>query len=159
VIQDGVVLNKDGSLLAGFEYRGRDFATLPVAEVDRISAVINAALSKLGNEWMLHCDATRIPARGYSAVQENAFPDPVSRAIDAERRQQFGAEGVFFESVYTLYFTYLPPSLGAQKASAFFSIREQAAPLLTQPGARHAGASKEFVECAERPRYLSRYPS
>ena len=38
-----------------------------------------------------------------------AFPDPVTRVIDDERRQQFMAEGAHFESDYFLTLTYLPP--------------------------------------------------
>ena len=38
-----------------------------------------------------------------------AFPDPVTRVIDDERRQQFMAEGAHFESEYFLTLTYLPP--------------------------------------------------
>jgi len=118
-IDDGVVLNKDGSLLAGFSYRGQDLATIPLEEAKHISAVVNAALLRLGNEWMLHGDATRLPAPDYPAAAASHFPDPVSRAIDEERRRQF-QHGRYYESWYTLYFTYLPPAQRQQRFEALF---------------------------------------
>lgn len=50
MIDDGVMLNKDGSLTAAWYYRGQDLATVSAAERNSISAKINAALVKLGSE-------------------------------------------------------------------------------------------------------------
>lgn len=108
VIDDGIVLNKDGSLMAGFFYRGQDLATVTTAERNRVSAVVNAALSKLGSEWMLHQDAVRIEAREYPAPDESNFPDPITALIDQERRFQFGREATYYESIYALVVTFLP---------------------------------------------------
>lgn len=115
VIDDGIVLNKDGSLMAGFFYRGQDLATVTAAERNRVSAVVNAALSKLGSEWMLHQDAVRVEARAYPAPEESAFPDPITALIDYERRHQFGREGVHYESIYSIVVTYLPVKLTQSK--------------------------------------------
>lgn len=117
VIDDGVVLNKDGSLMAGFFYRGKDLATVPVSERNRVSAVVNSALSKLGSEWMLHQDAMRLEARGYPAREESAFPDPMTALIDQERRDQFGREGAHYENIYTMIVTYLPEKIAQSKVS------------------------------------------
>ena len=111
VIDDGVVLNKDGSLMAGFFYRGQDLATVTASERNRVSAVVNAALSKLGSEWMLHQDAIRIEARGYPRPDESAFPDPVTALIDHERQAQFSQEGVHYENIYAMILTYLPAKI------------------------------------------------
>jgi len=86
VIADGVVLNKDGSLLAGWFYRGKDLATVSAVERNHVSSVVSGALSKLGSGWMLHQDALRKPARDYPGEVENAFPEAVSALIEAERR-------------------------------------------------------------------------
>lgn len=117
VIDDGVVLNKDGSLMAGYFYRGHDLGTVTAAERNKISAVVNAALSKLGSEWMLHQDAVRIEARTYPKADESAFPDPISELIDIERRAQFEQEGAHYESVYAIVLTYLPPKVAQSKMS------------------------------------------
>jgi type IV secretion system protein VirB4 len=107
VIDDGIVLNKDGSLLAGWFYRGSDVASATADELNALGARVNAALARLGTGWVLHQDAIRVPSRAYPAT--GAFPDPVTRLIEEERRRQFHAEGAHYESVHTLIVTYFPP--------------------------------------------------
>ena len=54
---------------------------------------INEALKRLGNGWMLHITSTREEAAGYPARGLSHFPDPVTAAIDEERRRYFEARG------------------------------------------------------------------
>lgn len=109
VIDDGVVLNKDGSLTAGWYYKGNDTASATDDEQNNCSARVNAALARLGTGWSSHHDAIRVPSLAYPAPGASAFPDPITNLIDAERRAQFEAEGAHFESRYALTVTYLPP--------------------------------------------------
>ena len=106
LIDDGILLQQDGSLLAGWSYRGPDMMSAAAAEMDALSARLNHVL-RLGSGWMVQCDAIRSYAPGYP--DHGAFPDAVSRVIDDERRQQFMDEGAHFESEYFLTLTYLPP--------------------------------------------------
>jgi type IV secretion system protein TrbE len=106
VIEDGVVLNKDGSLLAGWSFRGPDLGSSTSDELEAISARLNAAL-KFGSGWMVNCDAMRQAAPGYP--ESGAFPDRTTKIIDVERQQQFRAEGAHFESLYGITLTYMPP--------------------------------------------------
>lgn len=105
VVADGVVLNKDGSLLAGWFYRGQDLATVSEAERNRVSSVVSGALSKLGSGWMLYQDAIRKPAWDYPDEAENAFLEARSVLLDAERRAQFQAGGAHYESFYGCWST------------------------------------------------------
>ena len=106
LIEDGILLQQDGSLLSGWSYRGPDMMSAAPAEMDALSARLNQIL-RLGSGWMVQCDAMRSCAPGYP--ESGAFPDPVTRVIDDERRQQFTEEGAHFESEYFLTLTYLPP--------------------------------------------------
>ena len=72
---------------------------------------------RLGSGWMVQCDAIRSRAPGYP--EHGAFPDPVSKLIDDERRQQFMAEGAHFESEYFLTLTYLPPAEVEERAKGW----------------------------------------
>lgn len=117
VIEDGIVLNKDGSLMAGWYYRGRDLATVSIAERNAISAKLNAAQIKLGSEWCLHQDAIRIESKEYPSPDRSHFPDFVTRLIDEERRQQFESEGTHYENIYTIVLTYLPDKANQAKIS------------------------------------------
>ena len=64
LIDDGILLQQDGSLLAGWTYRGPDMMSSPPSEMDALSARLNSVL-KLGSGWMLQCDAIRTEAPGY----------------------------------------------------------------------------------------------
>lgn len=109
VIDDGIVLNKDGSLTAGFAYWGKDLASATVSERNALSSRANEALSRLGSGWMTHHDAIRVPTTVYPGPERSSFPDPISRMIDEERRRQFEAAGEHYESFYVMTVTYLPP--------------------------------------------------
>ena len=89
LIEDGILLQQDGSLMAGWSYRGPDMMAASASEMAALSARFNQCLW-LGTGWMVHCDAIRSQAPGYP--EQGAFPDPVTRVIDDERREQFMVE-------------------------------------------------------------------
>jgi type IV secretion system protein VirB4 len=128
LIDDGILLQQDGSLLAGWSFRGPDMMSAAAAEMDALSARLNHVL-RLGSGWMVQCDAIRSRAPGYP--ERGAFPDPVTRLIDDERRQQFTAEGAHFESEYFLTLTYLPP----------VELEERAKGWLFEGGAKYSTGS------------------
>ena len=63
LIDDGILLQQDGSLLTGWSYRGPDMLSARAAEMEALSARLNAAL-RLGTGWMVQCDAIRSRAPG-----------------------------------------------------------------------------------------------
>ena len=115
VIEDGIVLGKDGSLSAAFKYTCQDNASATDEERNILSVWINKTLVKLGNGWMIHVDAARHQAPNYPAATLSNFGDEVTAAIDQERRQYFESHGVLYESFFVLVVTYLPPMLAEQK--------------------------------------------
>lgn len=107
LVDDGVVLQKDGSLMAGFRYAGPDVSAAAPGELDALSRHINDALLPFGDEWMVHVDAIRRPAAAYAP---SMFPDPITQLIDEERRAAYRVyAGRQFETTYTLVVTHLPP--------------------------------------------------
>ena len=106
LIEDGILLQQDGSLLAGWSYRGPDMHSATHSEMHALTMRLNSIL-RLGSGWMLNADLIRSRAPGYP--DEGAFPHAVTRVIDDERRQQFMDEGAHYESDYFLTLTYLPP--------------------------------------------------
>src|ERR1700683_2545488 len=72
LIDDGILLQQDGSLLTGWSYRGPDMMSAAPAEMDALSARLNSVL-RLGTGWMVQCDAIRSRAPGYP--DEGAFAD------------------------------------------------------------------------------------
>ncbi len=109
LVDNGIILLKDGSLLAGWYFAGPDSESATDLERNDLSRQINAILSRLGSGWMIHAEAIRLPTTEYPSPDRAHFPDPVSRMIDDERRRHFEHEGTHFESRHALILTYRPP--------------------------------------------------
>ena len=109
LVDNGVILLKDGSLMAGWYFAGPDSESSTDAERNEVSRQINAILSRLGSGWMIQVEAVRVPTGDYPSDAESHFPDPVTRAIDDERRAHFQKERGHFESRHALILTWRPP--------------------------------------------------
>ncbi len=108
LVDDGVLLLKDGSLMAGWYFAGPDCESATDIERNELSRQINAILSRLGSGWIIQVEAIRLPTLDYPSKERCHFPDPVTRAIDAERRAHFCREQGHFESKHALLLTYRP---------------------------------------------------
>lgn len=115
VVDDGVIVCKNGAFMASWLYKGDDNASSTDEQREMVSFRINQALANLGNGWMVHVDAVRRPAPNYSERNTSAFPDPVSAAIDEERRQLFEGLGAMYEGYFVLTLTWFPPLLAQRK--------------------------------------------
>ncbi|CAD7036237.1 VirB4 family type IV secretion/conjugal transfer ATPase [Pseudorhizobium endolithicum] len=109
LVDNGVLLLKDASLMAGWYFAGPDCDSATETERNELSRQINAILSRLGTGWMLQVEAVRIRALDYPSTESCHFPDPVTRAIDEERRIFFSRERHHFESRHALILTFRPP--------------------------------------------------
>ena len=127
LVDEGIVLNKDGSFQRTAKFRGPDLDSAVPAELVAVSARLNNALRRLGSGWALFVEAQRHAAGTYPP---NTFPDVASALVDAERRAQFEEAGAHYESSYFLTLVYLPPAEGA-------AIAER---LLYESGNRTVGA-------------------
>ena len=116
LVDDGIVLQRDGSLLAAWRYRGPDLQSATYAEMAAVARRLNRIL-RLGSGWMIQVDCFRSFSSGYAP--EGAFADPVTALIDRERREQFAQEGTHFENEYFLTLTYLPPLVASEKLEGF----------------------------------------
>jgi type IV secretion system protein VirB4 len=115
VVDDGVIVGKNGAFMAAWIYQGDDNASSTDQQREMVSFRINQALSGLGNGWMVHVDAVRRPAPNYPDNGLSHFPDPVSAAIDEERRRLFEGMGTMYEGYFVLSVTYFPPLLAQRK--------------------------------------------
>ena len=115
MVDDGVIVGKNGSFMASWLYQGDDNASSTDEQREMVSFRINQALSGLGNGWMVHVDAVRRPAPNYTEAGLSHFTDPVSAAIDEERRRLFEGLGTMYEGYFVLTITYYPPLLSQSK--------------------------------------------
>lgn len=127
MVDDGVIVGKDGSFMAAWAYQGEDDASASDAQRNLVSFRINQALSRLGNGWMIHVDAVRRPAPHYPKRARSHFPDPVTAAIDEERRRLFENPGTMYKGYFVLTLTWLPPLLVQRKFVALM-FDDDAAP-------------------------------
>ncbi|HEX6749913.1 MAG TPA: hypothetical protein VF092_21650 [Longimicrobium sp.] len=118
LIGPGVVLNKDGSLLAGFRFRGPDSAAATADDLADLSEYIANAFAPVGDGWGFHVSEFRRESVGYP--RGGGFSDPVSWLVDDERRRSYESAGLHYESDFFLIATYLPPSDRYSKLVAFF---------------------------------------
>jgi type IV secretion system protein VirB4 len=109
LVADGVLLLKDGSLMAGWYFAGPDCESSTETERNEIARQINQVLARLGSGWMIQIEAIRLPTDDYAPANRSHFPDRVTRAIDDERRRHFEAERGHFESHHAVILTYRPP--------------------------------------------------
>ena len=109
LVDNGTILLKDGSLMAGWYFAGPDSESATDFERNDLSRQINTILSRLGSGWMIQVEAVRIPTTDYPSAERSHFPDAVTRMIDDERRKHFEQERGHFESRHALVLTYRPP--------------------------------------------------
>jgi len=117
LVSDRVIVNKDGSLTAGWIYRGPDLDSATHEEMATLSDHLNNALLPLGDGWLLHVDAIRKPSADYPAT--GAFPDGLTALIDEERREQYQIAHRNYETTYAFYLTRETPD---ELRSRFLSL-------------------------------------
>ena len=115
LVDEGVIVCKNGAFMAAWLYRGDDNASSTEQQREMVSFRINQALANMGSGWMVHVDAVRRAAPGYNAQGRSHFPDAVSAAIDEERRRYFESLGTLYEGFFVLTVTWFPPMLAQRK--------------------------------------------
>ena len=115
VVDDGVIVCKNGSLMAAWSYVGDDNASATDDQRNLVSLRINQALVGLGNGWMIHVDAVRRATPRYSERGRSHFGDPITAAMDEERRRLFESLDTMYEGNFVLTLTYFPPLLAQRK--------------------------------------------
>lgn len=120
LVAPGTVLCKDGSLLAGYTFRGDDAGSSSDADKNYLTALVNNHLFRFTSGWSIWIDAIRTPSPGYPDPSRSHFPDAISAMIDAERREMFESMDTLFETDHVIVFQYKPPSKTASKAMSLF---------------------------------------
>src|SRR3954449_7580187 len=116
LVDEGIILNKDGSFQRTARFRGPDLDSSVPAELVAVAGRLNNALRRLGSGWAVFVEAQRYPSNAYPP---SSCPDVASALVDAERRAQFEEEGAHYESAYFLTFLYLPPAEDGARAERF----------------------------------------
>ena len=121
-IDDGVLLNKDGSLTAGFYYRAGDISSMTFNDRNSLSSKINTILTRLGDGWAVHIDCSRLKVENYIDGKTH-FTNEIAQILENERKQYF-KNVEHFENIFTIIFTYLPPNKNISKITDMMIIDE-----------------------------------
>lgn len=116
LVEEGVVLNKDGSFQRTARFRGPDLDSAVAAELVAVAGRLNNAFRRLGSGWAIFVEAQRYEASHYPS---DYFPDAASALLDAERKADFEEAGSHFVSSYFLTIAYLPPAEDAARTEAW----------------------------------------
>lgn len=109
IVVPGVVLNKDGSLLVGRHFRGRNLHHATTIEWAAVSDAVNRSLCKLSGGWSVWVDGNRLPTSRFTDQGRNNFPCDIAEIIETERRETFTADDACYDSTYALVLHYTPP--------------------------------------------------
>ncbi len=120
MVDDGIILQTDGSFLAAFWFKGSDLETSTDEELAILSAQINTAFNLLSSGWLFHIDTLRYKAMDYTKEKDSFFPDATSKLIDNERRSIYQGEGNHYENSYAISFTYRPTVDFGSRLGLFF---------------------------------------
>lgn len=123
LIDDGILLNKDGSLTAGFKYLAGDISSMTINERNALSIKINAILAKLGNGWAIQVDSTRRKVENYMKG-ETHYDNKIAQILENERRLYF-KNVEHYDNLLTIIFTYLPPNKNISKFTDLMIIDEE----------------------------------
>ena len=144
LVDEGIVLNKDGSFQRTARFRGPDLDSAVPAELVGVAGRLNNALRRLGSGWAVFVEAQRHPASQYP---EGHFPDVASALVDVERRAQFEEEGAHYESSYFLTFLYLPPPEETRREPSVSSTRDAIATEMPMRAKSSAASSTAPTAC------------
>lgn len=109
MVEDTVLVQKDGGLLAAWHLKGIDADSATPGDLERVSTMVNRALMQLNSGFAVFVNSVRTPVNAYHEKSAKHWPDPVSAMIDDERRESFN-QGKHFSSTVYLAISYTPPT-------------------------------------------------
>lgn len=109
----GLVWNKDGSLMAAWEFSGPDLTYATTREADVLAGQVEKALMMLDRRFMLHVDSVRIPSCEYASASHS--PTPVGQFVEAKRRRRYES-GRHYENRCFVALTFEPPEEKRRRA-------------------------------------------
>ena len=123
MIDEGVILNKNGTFQKTLKFRGYDLDSATIYELQNSNGRLNNVLTRLEGNWTMHIEARRVHSKEYESTEIENF---ALKLIDDERKSKFQS-GTYFESEYYLTLTYLTPVDTEKKLKNFFIEEEKTA--------------------------------
>ena len=125
-VAPGVVVCKDGSMLAAWEVRGRDTESLAPEERQHHTDRMSQALTGFGDGCAFWIDFRRRPVRGYLGHEEE-FSTEALKVLQMERRSMLETGGALFDNVIHLSFQDSASSRGGPVGEQIDAFEERCA--------------------------------
>ena len=123
MIDEGVILNKNGTFQKTLKFRGYDLDSATIYELQNSNGRLNNILARFEGNWTMHIEARRVHSKEYESTEIENF---ALKLIDDERKSKFQS-GTYFESEYYLTLTYLTSVDTEKKLKNFFIEEEKTA--------------------------------
>ena len=123
MIDEGVILNKNGTFQKTLKFRGYDLDSATIYELQNSNGRLNNILARFEGNWTMHIEARRVHSKEYESTEIENF---ALKLIDDERKSKFQSV-TYFESEYYLTLTYLTPVDTEKKLKNFFIEEEKTA--------------------------------
>ena len=120
LVDEGIVLNQNGTLQTTIKYRGFDLDSCTAGELESINARLNDIIKRFGGEWSLFIEARRIKSNAYEEINSKYI---VVNILEKIRKDNF-YRNEHFESEYYLTFVKLLPTDKEEKIKQIFIEKE-----------------------------------
>ena len=109
LIDEGVILMKDGSFVSGFELDPPDLETTSAAEANSTTDTVHDMLMLLGEGYGIEVNVHRRHSTEYPIQENHHFPTASLQTMEHERQRQYQEIGSHYTLRRTVLFTYTPP--------------------------------------------------
>jgi type IV secretion system protein TrbE len=124
LVAEGVVLCKDGSLLAGWYMDGVDTESLDIEQASAKTETLARAMKEFRTGDAFWVDLARRPLRTYKSSEKD-FDAPVLQLLEAEREEYFKTNGdENFANRITLVYQWQPPAPAGRLDAALAAFTE-----------------------------------
>lgn len=125
-LDDRIVLNKDGALMACFDFAGLDLDSTSNSEVNQVRSQLIYAIEQLQEEHLVM--TWQVRRRITTRYPEGVFPEPVSQRIDDEQRKAFMAD-VQYINRHSVTLSMYPAASSARLMSKLQKVQERSGSL------------------------------
>lgn len=123
ILEESIILNKNGSLQTTFKFRGQDLDSCTNDELIVMTERLNNVFKRLRDDWSIHIDTIREKSKKYDRKKGIKT---IPSFILEEERENFFQSGHHYENTYFLTFTYFLPLDSVKKLTNFwFTNREE----------------------------------
>ena len=120
LIDEGVIILKDATFMAGFRLRGNDLSSAPSQAINKSAKMINQMITQMPPGYSIEFNVHRYEQREYHSRLVRQFPTEVLRNVDVERERHFTMPGSYYETEHTFIINFTPPRESTRKLEGMF---------------------------------------